>query len=234
MPSSTKSLMITCMSSSHCVSLRNMQQAGKEGNPSHTHVLHVPVAEQHHSRDQCVHHNMCCVCTLHTVSQPPGIHPFCKHVCAAVQAVLAERETKLAAAEEAARAATVAARDRAAAAQSAQQEVERAMTAQRQQLEQVSVDYGGGCYKWILSPLGGFSPRYQQYVLSSWCLSSGVGGVHHRWGLWYVLTSGFQPPHRCVATVSTVLPTESLPSCVTHCPSTCAHVLLTLANVIFI
>lgn len=54
------------------------------------------------------------------------------------QAVLAERETKLAAAEEAARAATVAARDRAAAAQSAQQEVERAMTAQRQQLEQVS------------------------------------------------------------------------------------------------
>lgn len=54
------------------------------------------------------------------------------------QGVLAERETKLAAAEEAARAATVAARDRAAAAQSAQQEVERTMTAQRQQLQQVN------------------------------------------------------------------------------------------------
>jgi hypothetical protein len=56
---------------------------------------------------------------------------------APLQAVLSDREAKLAAAEEAARAATAAARDRAAAAQSAQQEVERAVAAQRQQLEQV-------------------------------------------------------------------------------------------------
>lgn len=54
-----------------------------------------------------------------------------------LQAVLSERESKLAAAEEAARAATAAARDRASAAQSAQQEVERAVAAQRQQVEQV-------------------------------------------------------------------------------------------------
>jgi hypothetical protein len=53
------------------------------------------------------------------------------------QAHLSDRESKLSAAEEAARSAAAAARDRAAAAQAAQQEVERAMNAQRQQLEQV-------------------------------------------------------------------------------------------------
>jgi hypothetical protein len=58
-------------------------------------------------------------------------------VIVSLQAVLSDREAKLAAAEEAARAATAAARDRAAAAQSAQHEVERAVAAQRQQLEQV-------------------------------------------------------------------------------------------------
>jgi hypothetical protein len=81
-----------------------------------------------------------------------------------LQAVLSDREAKLAAAEEAARAATAAARDRAAAAQSAQQEVERAVAAQRQQLEQVGR---------LAQPLAVGSSTSTRYLLARQALVAG-------------------------------------------------------------
>jgi multidrug efflux pump subunit AcrA (membrane-fusion protein) len=78
------------------------------------------------------------------------------------QAELSKRETAVAAAEQAARSAAASARDRAANSQAASADAERALAAQRQQLEKVR-----GGWLWLLSEI---VPRlFLLYILSVRC-----------------------------------------------------------------